>query len=110
MANIPGTAGGDVLVGTPQADVIAGFGGADLLFGGSGRDSLIGGPPSAGGADDDDQLTGGPGIDRVFGRDDDDTLIWNDGDGSDEVVNGGLGFDTLQVNGADPGIDRFFSV
>jgi Ca2+-binding RTX toxin-like protein len=53
-------------------------------------------------------LFGGPGIDTItsgntndslFGGDDNDTLIWNPGEGSD-IIEGGNGTDTLQFNGS----------
>ncbi|MEO1126521.1 MAG: calcium-binding protein, partial [Cyanobacteria bacterium J06639_16] len=42
----------------------------------------------------------------AFLEDGDDRFIWNNGDGSD-FINGGLGFDVTQVNGADGPGDEF---
>jgi hypothetical protein len=89
VGRMDGGAGDDILVG----DRGSGGGGDDLLvvasgFGDSGRDTLRcfsdelschleGGPG-------DDELTGGEGLDRLFGR------------RGDDVVRGGGGFDTLR--------------
>jgi Ca2+-binding RTX toxin-like protein len=66
--------------------------GNDTITGSSGDDTLIGG---AG----DDTLIGRGGADTLLGGDGDDVFVWNPGDGSD-VVEGDLGADTLQFNGA----------
>ncbi len=52
------------------------------LFGGAGNDTL----------------TGGDGDDRVFGESGSDLMIWNPGDDTD-LNEGGLGTDTVEVNG-----------
>ncbi|HEV8292104.1 MAG TPA: calcium-binding protein, partial [Tepidisphaeraceae bacterium] len=46
------------------------------------------------------------GADSVFGDSDSDTIIWNNGDGSD-LVEGGGGVDVLQVNGSAASGDTF---
>ena len=74
----------DTLTGGDGNDRVAGFGGADRVFGGDGL-----------GAGDDDGDT-----------DADDTLVWNDGDGSD-MMNGEAGTDTVEVNGSAVNGDDF---
>jgi Ca2+-binding RTX toxin-like protein len=63
-------------------DNIDGSAGNDIIYGGSGNDFL----------------TGGSGDDQLYGGHDNDTLIY---DSKDSVINGGLGFDTLQLNASD---------
>jgi len=77
-----GGSGNDMLFGEAGNDILQGRGGNDFLFGGAGNDTLI----------------GGAGDDQVFGEAGDDRLIWNPGDGSD-LNEGGLGIDTIEVNG-----------
>jgi len=72
-------------------DVLAGFDGNDQLTPG-GHDLIEGGPG-------DDRLTGNGGLDLVDGGPGDDDLVWNDGDGTDELT-GGDGFDRLDVSGS----------
>ncbi|MEM1431225.1 MAG: calcium-binding protein [Pseudomonadota bacterium] len=79
-----------------------------VLDGGAGNDSITGsdGTDVLRGGADNDVLVGAKGDDRVFGGAGDDLLVWNNGDGSD-LMNGGRGFDTVQVNGADGAGDQF---
>ena len=70
------------LLGGDGDDVLTAGGGADRLEGGSGED----------------RLTGGPGIDDLLGGDDDDTFFWDVGDGNDHAIQGGTGFDTVQLD------------
>src|SRR5918992_1209141 len=93
---------------TPTAMLLNGGTGLDKLQSGAGADFLNGG-------DDNDKLDGGPGIDRLvgdrgndtmLGRAGDDTLVWNNGDGSD-VMDGELGVDEVEVNGAAGAGDAF---
>ena len=67
-----GGAGQDFLLGGPGNDTIRGAGNEDRLFGGSGNDVLL----------------GDRGNDTLEGQAGSDLLIWNNGDGSDEL-NGG---------------------
>jgi Ca2+-binding RTX toxin-like protein len=90
-ANLFGGDGNDTLTGGSGDDMLFGQNGNDILFGKGGNDFLFGG---AG----DDRLTGGTGNDQVFGEAGSDRLIWNPGDGSD-LNEGGLGIDTIEVNG-----------
>ena len=103
------TLGGTALAGTGNdlnneirgngfANLLAGAVGADSLWGGAGDDGLDGGPGEdmLDGGSGADTLEGGAGNDILFGRNGRDTLVW---DPDDAVVNGGDGFDTLQVMG-----------
>ena len=71
---------------------IDGGAGNDTITGGDGADLLRGG-------DGNDVITGGRGNDTAQLGNGDDTFVWNPGDGSD-TVEGQVGFDTLQFNGA----------
>jgi hypothetical protein len=51
-------------------------------------------------------LLGDRGNDQVEGQDGSDLLIWNNGDGSD-FMEGGAGFDFVQVNGSNTAGDDF---
>ena len=66
--------------------------GNDTLTGAAAIDDLVGGPGS-------DTLVGRSGNDQLFGDADNDTFVWNPGDGSD-VIEGGIGQDTLTFNGS----------
>ena len=97
-------AGGDDLIDASQA----GSGIALTLEGGDGNDQMIGGDGVdvlRGGAGND-TLIGGRGNDVVLGQDGSDLLIVNDGDGSDSLE-GGAGFDFVQVNGSNTAGDDF---
>ena len=83
---VVGGSGGDKLFGQSDNDVILGKGGFDLLFGGAGNDTL----------------TGGDADDQMFGEAGDDRMIWNPGDDSD-LMEGGSGVDTAEVNGGGGG-------
>ncbi|MDP5218732.1 calcium-binding protein [Ruegeria sp. 2205SS24-7] len=85
-----GAQGADRLFGSSGNDLLSGFDGDDILDGGSGND----------------QLVGGAGSDRLFGGVGNDLFIWQNNDGSD-FIEGGAGFDTVQVNGANSSGDRF---
>ena len=93
--------GNDVLDARESSTTIEAFGGDgdDLLLGGSAVDTFFAG---AG----DDIVVGQRGNDIAYLEDGDDRFIWNNGDGSD-FINGGLGFDVTQVNGADGAGDEF---
>lgn len=88
------------LFGGGGQDVLAGGSGADLVFGQSGNDTLLGrgGADMLFGGSNDDTLTGGDADDQVFGQSDADRMIWNPGDDTD-LNEGGLGADTVEVNG-----------
>jgi Ca2+-binding RTX toxin-like protein len=90
-ANLFGEGDDDTLIGGSAADVLNGGSGHDTLLGGAGADMLLGG-------DGNDTLTGGDGDDQVFGEGDDDRMIWNPGDDTD-LNEGGIGTDTVEVNG-----------
>ena len=102
-------------IGTTESLVLHAGGGDDVITAGNGLASLISltldggdGNDTITGGDGADQLIGGAGNDVVAGGrgndtaslgDGDDTFVWNPGDGSDSVF-GGVGFDTLDFNGA----------
>ena len=111
--DLAGGGGDDALMGGDDDDRLTGGAGADLVMGEAGDDVVDGG---AG----DDLLLGGIGADTIFGRDGDDRLLGGDGDdvlhdGSGrDVLLGGFGDDTIHlfadvsadfVNGGD-GFDR----
>ena len=99
MANIPGTAGDDVLSGTIDIDTIDGLAGNDVIAGLDGADGLTGGPGN-------NIIVGGRGDDTMVGGDDNDIFIWNNGDGND-LGDGSLGSDVQIVNGAAAAGDQF---
>ena len=83
---LTGGSGADLLFGQADNDTLLGKGGNDLLFGGAGNDVL----------------TGGDADDQMFGEGGDDRMIWNPGDDSD-LMEGGAGIDTAEVNGGGGG-------
>lgn len=99
-----GGAADDELFGLGGADTLGGYGGTDVLQGGTGDDSLAG--YWFGTIDSDaDALYGGGGNDyieatlgdTVDGGEGDDTVLSNAK--SPASLNGGLGYDTLRLNG-----------
>ncbi len=101
----PPVPGNFVLNGNLGDDYIAGYGdlnGNDGLDpgGADGDDTLIGGPlvNIIRGGGGNDLIHGGDGADSLFGDDGDDTFVPGFDDDTDSV-NGGLGFDTILVQG-----------
>jgi Ca2+-binding RTX toxin-like protein len=90
--------GGTGLAGVVSLDLNGGAG-SDDLSGGDGNDVLRGGA-------DPDTLAGMRGNDVLLGEDGDDRFVWGPGEGSD-YVEGGNGFDTLEVSGTASGTDQF---
>jgi len=90
-ANLFGGIGNDTLTGGSANDFIFGESGNDTLLGKGGIDFLFGGA-------NNDTLTGGDGDDRAFGESGNDRMIWNPGHDTD-LNEGGLGTDTVEVNG-----------
>jgi Ca2+-binding RTX toxin-like protein len=90
-ANLFGGGGNDALTGGSGGDQLFGQGGDDTLTGAGGNDLMFGG-------NGDDVLTGGDGDDQMFGQGGDDRMIWNPGDDTD-LTEGGVGTDTVEVNG-----------
>ena len=70
-----------------------GDGGDDVLTGADTNDGLTGG-------DGNDRLTGAKGTDAFHGDAGNDTLVWNNGDGSDRMLVGDAGNDGVEVNGS----------
>jgi Ca2+-binding RTX toxin-like protein len=97
-----GGSAGDRLVGGDGADQVNGGSGFDMLAGGDGADQVNGGDENdviEGGAGDD-RVVGGTGGDALFADAGDDAIVWNNGDGTDPVNEGGAGFDRVEVNGS----------
>ena len=94
-----GDNGNDSLEGGEQDDIFFGADGDDTILGGAGTDVIFAGRG-------DDTVVGQTGDDVAFLGSGDDRFIWNNGDGSDSI-NGGSGYDTTQVNGADDPGDQF---
>ena len=90
-ASLFGGAGNDVLTGGSGADLLFGQADNDTLLGKGGNDALFGGAGN-------DTLTGGDADDQMFGEAGDDRMIWNPGDDND-LMEGGTGIDTAEVNG-----------
>jgi VCBS repeat-containing protein len=111
-----GTADDDTLTGTAEDDVLLGGGGNDTLIGDDGDDILAGGigDDDLQGGDGNDTLYGGSGNDTLNGGSGDDVIDGGSGDdtivfdAADSSVDGGLGYDTLQV--ADDGVLDFSNV
>ncbi len=99
MAILFGDAGNDNLQGGAGIDILVGFEGDDTLKGGNQVDILIGNQGS-------DVMQGDLGDDLLFAGRGDDRMIWNNGDGSD-LMEGGNGRDTVEVNGANAAGDDF---
>lgn len=116
-----GTSGDDVICGLHGNDAIVGLGGDDAIFGGRGNDRIDGGPgrDEVSGDRGADLVTGGGGVDDVegghgrdavsgdagsdvvqAGRGHDFCVSTGDGVASNDVANGGPGFDRYE---ADPG-------
>ncbi|WP_208352882.1 calcium-binding protein [Pseudaestuariivita rosea] len=81
--SVTGTSGGNMLVGHTGDDIIDGADGNDTLFGGNGNDTLTGGLAN-------DTLTGGTGDDIIDGGLGNDRYVYEYGDGSDTIIEGGL--------------------
>jgi len=97
-ANLFGGEGNDVVTGGSGADLLFGQGGDDTMLGKGGTDQLFGG-------NGNDTETGGDADDQVFGQGGDDRMIWNPGDDTD-LNEGGVGTDTVEVNGGN-GAEQF---
>ena len=96
-----GGEGNDFVIAGSGNDSINGQGGNDSLFGNTGDDQILGGSGN-------DTLVGGRGNDTLDGQGHDDSLLGSAGDdvfvlgngaGGDDVVDGGEGFNQIQVHG-----------
>ena len=96
-----GGSGNDTLFGGLGDDLINGNGDDDLVSGGDGNDSIGGGAgaDTLSGGDGNDTLDGQGGNDFLFGDVGDDIFVLGNGSGGDDVVEGGEGFNQIQVNG-----------
>ncbi len=83
----------DTIHGGGGNDTIDGLAGNDQLYGDAGNDTLIGGAGN-------DELTGGPGNDILQGGADNDILHVSATQDQGDVLDGGTGVNTLQVDGA----------
>lgn len=87
-----GENGDDELYGLDGADTLKGGRGDDLLFGGEGPDFLFGGRG-------DDLLNGGLGDDELTGGKGDDTFVFALSEGTDTVLDYGVGEDLIGLDG-----------
>jgi Ca2+-binding RTX toxin-like protein len=97
-AELFGGSGNDTLSGGSGNDQLSGQDGNDTLLGKAGFDLLFGGT-------ENDTITGGDADDQAFGQSGDDRMIWNPGDDTD-LNEGGVGVDTVEVNGGN-GAEQF---
>ena len=99
--SIVGGAGNDTVLGANGNDTINGNAGNDVLGGGGGNDLILGGADAdtLSGGDGDDTLDGQGGNDSLLGDAGDDIFVLGNGSGGDDVVEGGEGFNQIQVNG-----------
>jgi Ca2+-binding RTX toxin-like protein len=79
IIDVTGTSGADTLSGFSGNDELNGLAGNDILNGNGGNDTLNGG-------NGNDTLTGGTGGDLLQGGADNDTYVYNVGDGDDVIV------------------------
>ena len=95
VLDVRGQGGDDTFAaaaGTPLAVLADGGAGNDAFTGAEEPDTFFGGPGN-------DGLTGGAGPDLLDGQDGDDALLARDGAG--DLVRGGVGIDSAQVDGVD---------
>ena len=99
IAGALGTVFADELLGDERDNEFRGGAGDDVIEGGKGDDALYGdaGTDTIHGGRGDDLLEGGTGADLIFGDDDDDTVVWREGDGDDAVDFGSGWHDTMVV-------------
>ncbi|WP_257118534.1 Ig-like domain-containing protein [Aliarcobacter vitoriensis] len=95
-------AGNDYINAGSGDDIVYGESGDDIILGGDGDDILYGGAGN-------DYINGGKGADRIDGGAGDDIIVMDAEDFSrntfiTEIVNGGLGFDTVIIQG-DKGVN-----
>lgn len=82
----------NVMDPTGDADVMTGGDGDDLMYGGGGTDAMDGG-------EGNDTLVGGIGADNMIGWNGNDLFVMDAADvGFGEVIDGGLGFDTVDYS------------
>lgn len=96
IEHVIGGAGDDTLIGDASNNVLIGATGNDELDGGIGNDTLRGG-------DGNDDLTGGAGDDLLEGGADADTIVIQDGFGTDTIIGGdtfttGANYDTIDLS------------
>ena len=103
--NIAGGDGDDTLIGDAGNDILVGNAGRDVVFGGAGNDTVL-----AGSGDDtiygdagNDLIWGHEGRDVINAGDGNDTIFASVGDG-DDVIHGGAGTDTLNLEALTQGV------
>jgi Ca2+-binding RTX toxin-like protein/Tol biopolymer transport system component len=96
-----GSSGNDVITTSDGADTLNAGDGDDVLDGGLGNDVLLGagGTDTLQGGDGADTLAGGAGDDTITGGDGDDLIARGGALDGRDIVDGGLGVDTLRVTG-----------
>jgi Ca2+-binding RTX toxin-like protein len=127
LDNVFGGAGNDTIIGGTGADIldggdgddviygdnlvmgtnVDGFADADILTGGDGNDTLYGGQgdDALDGGEGDDWLYGGPGFDAMTGWTGNDMFVMDVSDtGFGNVMDGGLGFDTVDYTASGPNL------
>ena len=98
-----GDDGADLLFGRGGDDTLGGGAGRDLLVGGSGDDDLDGGSgvDTLFGGSGSDTLNGGAGLDALVGGADDDTFVYEQGGGSDRILDFQVDDDLLDLTDFD---------
>ena len=98
-----GDDGADLLFGRGGDDTLGGGAGRDLLVGGSGDDDLDGGSgvDTLFGGSGSDTLNGGTGLDALVGGADDDTFVYEQGGGSDRILDFQVDDDLLDLTDFD---------
>jgi Ca2+-binding RTX toxin-like protein len=94
-----GGAGNDWIYGGSENDRLDGGDGTDNMYGGWGNDNMTGGNGTDWmyGEQGNDVLTGGASTDYLRGGDGDD-YFYASGDGANDSIDGGLGYDTARVD------------
>jgi Ca2+-binding RTX toxin-like protein len=103
IASIDGGAGNDTINGSAAGDVIVGNVGSDLLYGNGGDDIFL----LTAGDTGFDRYIGGDGTDQVLGTDEDDQIRLSVFSGANvvEVIDGGLGINTIVASSAHSTLD-----
>jgi hypothetical protein len=101
--NFTGGAGGDVFCGYGADDEVAGGKGDDVAFAGAGADDVRGGENDdyLYGEAGQDMIVGGTGSDYLSGGDDFDTLDSQDGVEGNDILDGGGGVDSCNLDNLD---------
>nr|WP_246506424.1 calcium-binding protein [Kistimonas asteriae] len=100
---IKGGSGNDTIIGSAEADRIDGGPGTDAVYGGAGNDII----EIANNDGNHEIVNGGAGIDTLLGTDGNDDFLLSafGGENSVEVIDGLIGYDSVQGNGAPNRLD-----